>query len=449
MVQFKTSPELTKWQLTPQGLGALTEKESRALTSLRQLLEVQNKAAESKQKMEQLKAQSIQGDAPLKKQSTSEVVFGRLKSFAASAWKGRESCVISTSTSPNKPGKIIKTRLLLKGPLDSYEKDWCTDSCLLRYLRGYNCKVIRSFEALVKTIHFRRKYAPQFIDPRSISGGNNVEGLIRFGIDLDGRPCIIMRARYSDSSIDISLVLNSLLYTMERTCLYADQLTNNDNKINLIVDFTGNKSTQQPPVSLSLKFAKAMVDHYPERLHRAYIIRPGWFFKTVWGLISPCIPGNTAEKFVLIDPDSDGVESFKPLKKAVDSKYLDIEWGGCCNYVFDPNMYWNKEIRDFDEFCKFCQSNFYSEDHLMPLIPFGVISDSSTAPSPNNMDSINTTSPQLAAALLEDEDIDPNEPIEDGGHQPGEPYVIPPNTQLSDEIEGANDFDVLDESTVQ
>ncbi|KAJ1606718.1 Pdr17p-like Sec14 domain-containing protein [Cryptosporidium canis] len=437
MANYKKSPALSEWKRTPQGPGAKTEKEEKALSSLRQLLEVQNKAAENKQNLERQKA----ANGLIKKQSTSEAVFDKIKHFASSAFKNKESCVISSSSSPNKPGKIIKTRLLLKGPLNPYELDWCTDACLLRYLRGYNLKVIKSFEALAKTIHFRRKYAPQFISPRNISSGNSVEGLIRYGLDKEGRPCIFMRAKYSDSNIDVSLVLNSLLYSMERACLYIDQVSTSDNKINLIVDFTGYKSTQQPPVSLSLKFAKAMVDHYPERLNRAFIIQPGWFFKAVWGLISPCIPGNTAEKFVLIDPESDGPESFNALKSYIEDRYLDKEWGGSCDEVFDPEEYWGKENTEFDQFCDFCQKNFYSEEHPIPVF----VDPNTKAPVkvPTGVDP--TEVPRLAVALLDDEDIDPNEPVEDGGHQPGEPFR-PLNQQPSEEIEENNDFDVLDET---
>ncbi|CAD98643.1 Pdr17p-like Sec14 domain containing protein [Cryptosporidium parvum Iowa II] len=436
MVNYKISPILSEWKKTPQGPGAKTEKEEKALSSLRQLLEVQNKAAENKQNLEKQKA----ANGLVKKQSTSEAVFDKIKHFASSAFKNKESCVISSVSSPNKPGKIIKTRLLLKAPLSPYELDWCTDACLLRYLRGYNLKVIKSFEALAKTIHFRRKYAPQFISPRNISSGNNVEGLIRYGLDKEGRPCIFMRAKYSDSNIDVSLVLNSLLYSMERACLYIDQVSTSDNKINLIVDFTGYKSTQQPPVSLSLKFAKAMVDHYPERLHRAFIIQPGWFFKAVWGLISPCIPGNTAEKFVLIDPESDGSESFNALKSYIEDKYLDKEWGGSCEDVFDPNEYWQKENTEFDKFCEFCQNNFYTPEHPIPVID---PNSKSAVKVPTDVDP--TEVPQLAVALLDDEDIDPNEPVEDGGHQPGEPFK-PLSQQQSEEIEENNDFDVLDDT---
>ncbi|KAF7458532.1 CRAL/TRIO domain-containing protein [Cryptosporidium felis] len=441
MVNYKTSPALSGWNKTPQGPGTKTEKEEKALASLKQLLDVQNKAAENKQNIEKQKA----ANGLIKKQSTSEAVFDKLKHFASSAFKNKESCVISSSSSPNKPGKIIKTRLLLKGPLSPYELDWCTDACLLRYLRGYNLKVIKSFEALVKTIHFRRKYAPQFINPRNISSGNNVEGLIRYGVDKEGRPCIFMRAKYSESNIDVSLVLNSLLYTMERACLYVDQALACDNKVNLVVDFTGYKSTQQPPVSLSLKFAKAMVDHYPERLHRAFIIQPGWFFKAVWGLISPCIPGNTAEKFVLIDPESDGIDCFNILKSYISDQYLDKEWGGSCEDVFDPNAYWEKEYSEFDQFCDFCQKNFYSAENPIPVFLDANAKQAAKAQA-NGLDP--TQCPQLAVALLDDEDIDPNEPIEDGGHQPGEPFNPTLNQQQSEEIEENNDFDVMDETSV-
>ncbi|KAH8738683.1 Pdr17p-like Sec14 domain containing protein [Cryptosporidium ryanae] len=445
MVNYKTSPLLSEWRATPQGPGAQTEKEEKALSSLKQLLEVQNKAAENKLNMEKQKAANL-ANGTVKKQSTSEVVFDRLKHFASSAFKNRESCVISTSSSPNKKGKIIKTRLLLKGPLTPYEKDWCSDACLLRYLRGYNLKVIKSFEALVKTIHFRRKYAPQFINPRSISKGNGVEGLIRYGLDKEGNPCIFMRAKYSDSNIDVSLVLNSLLYSMERACLYSDQVLNGSNKINLIVDFTGYKSNQQPPVSLSLKFAKAMVDHYPERLHRAFIINPGWFFKAVWGLISPCIPGNTAEKFVLIDPESGGKESFSALRSCVPDKYLDKEWGGECEEVFSADVYWEKEFKEFDSFCDFCQKNFYSPENPLPVI---LDPNDARAFKTQNPQGPQGEVPQLAVALLDDDEIDPNEPVEDGGHQPGEPSNPNLNHQQSDDIEENNDFDVMDETTTQ
>ena len=66
---------------------------------------------------------------------------------------------------------------------------------------------------------------------------------------------------------------------------------------------------------------KCFPDHYPEFLHKAYIINAGSFFNILFGVFDLFLPPSTKAKF-------QNIQDFKKLKKFIPEKYLLTKYGG-------------------------------------------------------------------------------------------------------------------------
>jgi hypothetical protein len=61
----------------------------------------------------------------------------------------------------------------------------------------------------------------------------------------------------------------------------------------LLIDYEGFSIFNAPPMKTSQETLSILQNQYPERLHRAYLIRPPFYFSIFWSLISPFIdPGS-------------------------------------------------------------------------------------------------------------------------------------------------------------
>lgn len=50
-----------------------------------------------------------------------------------------------------------------------YETGWCTDPCLVRYLKATKWDVDQAIDRLINTLTWRREYRPDHIDPEEVA----------------------------------------------------------------------------------------------------------------------------------------------------------------------------------------------------------------------------------------------------------------------------------------
>jgi hypothetical protein len=139
------------------------------------------------------------------------------------------------------------------------------------------------------------------------------------GYDRNGRALVYMRAALENTHNELNnmrhLVWNlekALACTRRRSRTMDGKNGSNSHltKINLIMDYTGFKLSNAPPMSTSKYTLDILQNHYPEMMFRAYCLYPPFVFKAFWTAIKPFIDPVTKEKIVFCSNKQGVVKHF-------------------------------------------------------------------------------------------------------------------------------------------
>lgn len=112
-------------------------------------------------------------------------------------------------------------------------------------------------------------------------------------------------------------------------------------KINLVIDFEGFSLSGAPSMSTSKLTIDVLQKHYPERMHRAYLVHPPGIFRIFWNMVKPFVDPVTRDKTIFVSKGDD-------LSRYVDDlgQLEDIAGGTAPASAFDSHTYLN--IPKFD-----------------------------------------------------------------------------------------------------
>jgi len=215
------------------------------------------------------------------------------------------------------------------------------DACYLRYLRARNFKVKKAVKLLHETLAWRKEFGLADVRDgwRDVIRLENATGksYIR-GYDREGHILIYMNAS-KENTHDHDGNMKHLVYTMERA-INAMKQHNGQEKLVLVIDYTGYTSAHAPTMKASKETLHILQNHYPERLYRAYCVRPPFIFHAFLGLVSPFIDSVTKKKICLL---KDSVMS-KPDNQfftEIDVGVLETAVGGLDPRPFHSSTYLN------------------------------------------------------------------------------------------------------------
>ena len=129
--------------------------------------------------------------------------------------------------------------------------------------------------------------------------------------------------------------IKHLVFTMEKTI--ATMKKTGQSKMSLLIDYEGFSLFTAPPMNTSQTTLSILQDQYPERLHKAYLIRPPFYFNVFWSMISPFIDVKTREKIVFLPTDSEDLRN--ALAKDIDICQVEKSIGGDDEVEFDSSTY--------------------------------------------------------------------------------------------------------------
>lgn len=155
------------------------------------------------------------------------------------------------------------------------------------------------------------------------------------GYDNSGHVIIYMRPA-NENTNDHDGNIKHLIYSMERAvaCMKPDS----NGKLCLIIDYHRYSLSNAPPMKTSREVLSILQDHYPERLHRAYCIRPPYIFYGFYSIISPFIDPVTKDKIRMLT----NAEMNNPKSKfydEIDRSVLEVAVGGTDERLFDSVTY--------------------------------------------------------------------------------------------------------------
>lgn len=115
---------------------------------------------------------------------------------------------------------------------------------------------------LEATIHWRRAFKPDLLDPTYIRPEAETGKMYYNGFDLAGRPLWIMRPRHQNSK-DNERQIKHIVFCLERGIRLMPAGVET---IDIIIDFKGALASHHPSLATSKKFLEILSNHYPERL---------------------------------------------------------------------------------------------------------------------------------------------------------------------------------------
>ena len=222
------------------------------------------------------------------------------------------------------------------------------DNTFLRYLKARNFNIDKAIAMLRGTIQWRLDFGireeggdgkvltmAHWMDVLSVE--NSTGKMFVRGFDRVGHALLYMRPRHENTN-NHDGNLKHLVYSMERAIAILDASGRGREKIILLIDYEGYSLMNSPPMKTSKAVLAILQDHYPERLHRAYCIRPPWVVNAFFNVISPFIDPVTRDKIVMVTGSSAAAVGAK-LAKEIDVEILEKCLGGSDDRPFDSKIY--------------------------------------------------------------------------------------------------------------
>ena len=183
------------------------------------------------------------------------------------------------------------------------KKDFFTDTCILRFLRGRKHDKERAYRAMNRFFEWRRENSVDLIDPsyilKEVDSGKISATDNRF--DKLGRPVItIIANKHNMHDRDIDVMKSFIISVLEEALKKTNPI---DEKIVILFDlqaFTLN--------CMDYDVVKMLIEilqfNYPETLAVALIVNAPFIFNACWMLISGLLDPITAKKVVFCSNNS-------------------------------------------------------------------------------------------------------------------------------------------------
>ena len=211
------------------------------------------------------------------------------------------------------------------------------DLLYLRYLRARNFEAIKAKSMLEQTIQWRSTFKIDSMKAwrHALDNENSTGKLYVRGFSKDGNALIYAKPRFENSTSHDGK-MKHFVYTIEKAVKSMEHQGRGAEKLIIIIDLNGYSILNAPPMQTAIETINVFQNHYPERLHRAYVINPPYIFMVLYNLISPLLDANTKSKVrMLSDPDAIKEE----LLSQVDNAVLEAAYGGSDVRQFHSALY--------------------------------------------------------------------------------------------------------------
>jgi hypothetical protein len=219
---------------------------------------------------------------------------------------GREPLLLSRDAEIQGVREIIKS-------LTEQEKYQLSDINMpIRHLRAEKGNVEKAIQKCKAALKWRQEFAVDRIKT-CMETDNEFKEIIKFegetgkiyvrGYDKNGRAVIYMDNSRSNSDNTIDN-MRHLVWNLEKgfacTARKSKELGGERplEKYCLAINFIGFQLSSAPPLSVSRFTLEILQTHYPERMHRAYVLNPPLSFRVFWNLVKPFIDPVTKSKIV-------------------------------------------------------------------------------------------------------------------------------------------------------
>jgi hypothetical protein len=183
----------------------------------------------------------------------------------------------------------LKQALVESGHWNTYAENFCDDACCMRYLRARSMDVGKAAAMLRATLEWRQETGvdnlqrSEFVDtPFMREGWVYVDGN-----DSEGRSVVLFRKRKDKFPMHLEQTyLRYMTFVIESA---IQNMKNGQEQWIWVLDLAVYSSSNAPHMSVTLGVLQMLANHYPERLHKAYICNAPSIFSLAYKMISPFV----------------------------------------------------------------------------------------------------------------------------------------------------------------
>ncbi|KAJ2400396.1 hypothetical protein GGI23_002057 [Coemansia sp. RSA 2559] len=221
---------------------------------------------------------------------------------------------------------------------------WLDAQNILIYVRSTKGDTAKALQNLRRTLEWRRTYRPHAITPESMRAEASTGKQYVNGFDRGGRPIVYMYPHRQNTK-DPQGNLRWVVCTMEQAIRSMPPAAT---KITIVIDVSKYAMAHAVPLSTAREFLHILEAHYPERLHKAFVVSPPIYFVMFYHIIAPFIDPVTKAKIAFVDPTG-GKTSGRSAKS--EGPWVDIfdhiapeclasDVGGSWDFKFVQDDYW-------------------------------------------------------------------------------------------------------------
>ncbi|KAI9136056.1 CRAL-TRIO domain-containing protein, partial [Paraphysoderma sedebokerense] len=201
--------------------------------------------------------------------------------------------------------------------------------------RANTFNLTNAYTQLSNTVQWRRTFQPERITPDMIVK-ESVTGKIHInGFDNEGHPILILRDRHENSK-DSKTQVMFLVFMLELTIKI---MPSHIEKLILVIDKKGSSLRSTPSLSMVKEVLHILMNHYPERLHKAFLVDVPWLFWATYKIISPFIHPVTKRKIFLV---TELPTTHANMVDHIPFERLDVVFGGGLEWEWCHKDYWQE-----------------------------------------------------------------------------------------------------------
>jgi hypothetical protein len=190
--------------------------------------------------------------------------------------------------------KLDELKLTEKMSKTDFERE------VLRFLRARKFKVDKTLEMIKKYLEWRETnqfYTKTAADCKDVTW---TKAFVYMGKDKENHHTfVVFPAKHIPSSLDYKQVEIMAVLILDN---FFEQMDKTQEQINLLFCYD-NWGLSCVDRTIDSMFMSIGQDYFPERLHRAFLVNPPWFFSTIWTILKPFLDQKTVEKINFLGDD--------------------------------------------------------------------------------------------------------------------------------------------------
>ncbi|OMJ83991.1 hypothetical protein SteCoe_14977 [Stentor coeruleus] len=202
------------------------------------------------------------------------------------------------------------------------EEKYTNQDMLIRVLRARDLKVQPAYEMWQKWYRWRKDYRADEITEEEMKEHIKTGKAFFFGEDNEGRPCLIVRARYHwPNQFALEETMRYVIYLVEQGVKLADE--KHTGQMCVIYDRGDISSANKDGnlIELGKGLAAMLQDFYAERLGAVYILHVNWLYWLIFQAVKPLLNKKTRNKIHIL-------RNVEGLKEHFNPSQLLVEYGG-------------------------------------------------------------------------------------------------------------------------